>query len=526
MLHKLAVVAALVVVLLIPVSARAAEPLDLGAGHKPGVAVDQGYGTAYIAWIGTESPSLLHFCRLPRGASACDVSSTIPAPANSLSRPYVASYKPANEVGHLAVISSRYGLAEPDPNQVWQFVSATGQDFDAGHAIGYPAFDEAVQGPALSTSTEWLFVATNAFGVEGMVFQAMPLEGGSAGAAHAVLSSDHPYHGSVGLHGDWNPIAVFSNGSSMSQFRRYDGSGDYNDVANWLPAVDIGYADYPRLASSYARVWSPAAHPNGIPLFLLAGTETGGLEAREWNGATFGPGATISDNADDAQSYLVQDIGIYGGRLDAFYPKGTADGLQLFHATSPEGVSWQSEALYTAPVGQCICQVRAAMRGFDDIGVAVWEQGQGDGARIKVLGVGSTAPPPAAPPPAAATPPAEASFDGSKSSITVNRKRRFEFTFHATPGLTGSASFKSARTIRVSQNRKKKVTLAKKSFTVPATGKVTLKIKLARKTFGIVKLNRKIRARVTVTLENAAGLTSKASTKIKLKAPKRQRRRG
>ena len=344
MLDKLAVVAALVVVLLVPVSARAAEPLDLGAGHKPGVAVDQGDGTAYIAWIGTESPSLLHFCRLPRGASACDVSSTIPAPGNSLSRPYVASYKPANEVGHVAVVSSRYGLAEPDPNQVWQFVSATGQGFDAGHAIGYPAFDEAVEGPSLSTSTEWLFVATNAFGVEGMVFQAMPLEGGSAGAAHAVLSSDHPYHGSVGLHGDWNPIAVFSNGSSMAQFRRYDGSGDYNDVANWLPAVDIGYADYPRLASSYARAWSPAAHPNGIPLFLLAGTETGGLVAREWNGATFGPGATISESADDAQSYLVQDIGIYGGRLDAFYPKGSADGLQLFHATSPDGSSWQSEA--------------------------------------------------------------------------------------------------------------------------------------------------------------------------------------
>jgi hypothetical protein len=103
------------------------------------------------------------------------------------------------------------------------------------------------------------------------------------------------------------------------------------------------------------------------------------------------------------------------------------------------------------------------MRGFDDIGVAVWEQGTGDGARIRVLGIGTTAPRPAAPPPA--------SFDGSKSSIRVNRKRRFEFTFHATPGLTGSASFKSVRKIRVSQNRKKKVTLAKKSFTVPATGR-------------------------------------------------------
>ena len=142
---------------------------------------------------------MLHFCRLPRGAPACDVSSTIPAPGSSLSRPFVASYKPQNEAGHVAVISSHYGLAAPDPNQVWEFVSATGQDFDAGHAVGYPPFDEAVQGPALSTSTEWLFVSTNAFGVEGMVFQAMPLEGGSAGAAHAVLSSDHPYHGSVDL---------------------------------------------------------------------------------------------------------------------------------------------------------------------------------------------------------------------------------------------------------------------------------------------------------------------------------------
>ena len=514
-------------VLLIPVSARADEPLDLGAGQKPGVAVDQGDGTAYIAWIGTESPSLLHFCRLPRGASACDVSSTIPAPGNSLSRPYVGSYKPPGEAGHVAVVSSRYGLAEPDPNQAWEFVSATGQDFDAGHAIGYPAFDEAVQVATGPTLTETLFVATHAFGVEGMVFQAMPLEGGSAGAAHAVLSSDHPYHGSVGLYGSFDPIAVFSNGSSLSQFRRWDGSGDYNDAANWLPAVDIGYADYPRLASSYAGVYSPSQYPTGIPLFLLAGTETGGLEVRHWNGATFGPGATISDSADDAHAYLTQDLGVYGGRLDAFYPKGTADGLQLFHATSPDGVSWQSEAVYTAPVGLCICQVRAAMRGFDDIGVAVWQEGTGDGARIRVLGIGTPATPPAAPPlvppvsPPPATPPAEASFDGAKSSIRVNRKRRFEFTFHATPGLAGSASFKSVRKIRVSQNRKKKVTLAKKSFTVPATGKVTLKIKLARKAFRIVKLNREIRVRVTVTVENAAGLTSKSSKKITLKAPRR-----
>jgi sugar lactone lactonase YvrE len=39
--------------------------------------------------------------------------------------------------------------------------------------------------------------------------------------------------------------------------------------------------------------------------------------------------------------------------------------------------------------------------------------------------------------------------------------------------------------------------------------------------FRILKLNRKIRTRVTVTLRNAAGLTSKASKTIVLKAPRR-----
>lgn len=56
-----------------------------------------------------------------------------------------------------------------------------------------------------------------------------------------------------------------------------------------------------------------------------------------------------------------------------------------------------------------------------------------------------------------------------------------------------------------------------------ASGKVTLKVKLSKKKFRILKRNRKIRTRVTVILRNAALLTSKASKKFKLKAPKRKR---
>jgi virginiamycin B lyase len=147
-------------------------------------------------------------------------------------------------------------------------------------------------------------------------------------------------------------------------------------------------------------------------------------------------------------------------------------------------------------------------------GIAVGSGGGGGG------GTGGAALPPSAP--------AKASFARSPSTVRVNRKRRFRFRFDATARLTGRAVFKSVRRIRVSRKRgvrRRRVTLARKSFTVPASGKVVLRIRLSKKNFRILKLNRRIRTRVTVTLKNAAGLTSKASKRVTLKRPRKRRRR-
>ena len=111
-----------------------------------------------------------------------------------------------------------------------------------------------------------------------------------------------------------------------------------------------------------------------------------------------------------------------------------------------------------------------------------------------------------------ATAPAKASFADSKSSIRVDRRGRFRFTFHAGAGLTGKAAFRRTT---------ERLLLAQKSFTAPASGQVTLKMKLSAKSLRILKRNGRIRTRVTVTLKNAAGLTSTASKTITLKAPKR-----
>ena len=58
------------------------RPSRIGAGNTPSVAVDSA-GTAYIVGR-TETGSPPHFCRLPRGAAACDVTLTLTPPGTTL----------------------------------------------------------------------------------------------------------------------------------------------------------------------------------------------------------------------------------------------------------------------------------------------------------------------------------------------------------------------------------------------------------------------------------------------------------
>jgi hypothetical protein len=114
------------------------------------------------------------------------------------------------------------------------------------------------------------------------------------------------------------------------------------------------------------------------------------------------------------------------------------------------------------------------------------------------------------------TAPAKASFAASKRSIKVSKNGRFSFKFRAGAGLTGRVAFTSAKKVRIGAKRKK-ITLVRKSFTVPASGKVNLKLKLSRKNLGILRKNRKIKTNVAVTLTNISGLSSAARAAITLK---------
>ena len=166
-------------------------------------------------------------------------------------------------------------------------------------------------------------------------------------------------------------VAVFADASSNAQVRT--SAGALNDAAAWTPPVDIGYADYPRLAGG----------PSG--LFLLSGTPENALTVRKFDGTTFGAGVKIADAAEDAQAHLTQDA---AGRLHAVFAHGTAAGLELDYATSDNGSTWRSGPLLTqTDAAQGIGALRAATAP-DHIGVAAWESASGGTSQVRVLGIG------------------------------------------------------------------------------------------------------------------------------------------
>jgi Ca2+-binding RTX toxin-like protein len=96
----------------------------------------------------------------------------------------------------------------------------------------------------------------------------------------------------------------------------------------------------------------------------------------------------------------------------------------------------------------------------------------------------------------------KANFAGSKKIVKVSRRGRFSYGFRAGPGLKGKAVFKN---------------VAKKSFTTPGSGRVTLKMALTRKKLALLRRNGKIKTKLTVTLRDGAGGSSVASKSLTLK---------
>jgi hypothetical protein len=394
--------------------APAASAFVVGAGSAPGLAVDAA-GTAYIAWVGPEAiNSTLGFCRLPRGAVACDAGAaqTIATPANStsLTRPFVSV-----SGARVTVTQYRYATSGVFTNGNYLYTSADGgASFGAGLLTGTSPipFNDAVAGPGDTVSG----IANNS-----SFFQNLPLDGTvGVPSAHAELSATHPYNGAVALVDAATPLVVYTDGSGNAQTRRYTGAGSLNDVANWTAPLDIGVASYPRLAGG------------PIGLFMLSASfAQNGLFVRHWNGSAFDAPVALGAG-DENRNHLFEDA---AGRLQAVYQRDNADPLRLMHAVSDDGVTWRSGTVVTQDIATSggISDPRVATAP-DHIGVTVWHAGLGAGD-VRVAAVGPDAPIDAV------APPVPSPIAAKPTPTPLKPTPKF--------GTTTSSATRSARSVRV-----------------------------------------------------------------------------
>lgn len=317
-----AATAVLALALLPPTASPAQTPIQLGQGDQPNVTLDAS-GAAHIVFrgAGADSPRLT-YCRIPRGGTGCAQRTEIATSGDSLSLPIAI---PNGNV--IQVVNYRYGLSGPNfpnyDNTVLFTSTDNGASFDGGVVVGRVGMADAAIGPGNGLS------ATTDTGPCGTCFQRVPLDGGNAGNTPAVLSTTHPYVSTIGFVDPNTPLVVYADGNGNQQFRRYTGSGDINDAANWTPPVDIGSGDYPILASG------------PIGLFMLTQGQFSGRTAvaRRFDGSTFGAPVQVSDGVrfDD----MVQDgAGRMHAVAPAYDPGPTGNAMR--YVSSDDGVTWHT----------------------------------------------------------------------------------------------------------------------------------------------------------------------------------------
>jgi hypothetical protein len=296
-------------------------------------------GWAHIAWTvdGGEM-----YCRLPRGATGCDVKRFLPltntnGPVTILRRPdgVLLMVQDTRDIGLGGPYGTTWLRESPDDGVTWQGPSAI-----ATGAYGHSATALSVDGQSVFT------LAPTAGGV---VFQRAGLTGEQTRVLHL---------------GDMGPgparLLVLPDGRMIvatAQWSRVFNGGDPYDITRWSPPADFGG---PELATGprgtfmlSARTLARQTKDNNSPFILLPYDRGWGKSRRFGSDAQVGPGGAAL--AEDAS-----------GRLHVL---AASPGCLLYTRTSPKGVFGRTTTLVRLGGTPASPGLGAAPDGR---GVAVW----------------------------------------------------------------------------------------------------------------------------------------------------------
>ncbi len=388
------VIAGLAVLLGSTSPAHAATPILLGAGNRPAVAVN-GAGTAFIAYLDndddptTSAPdAVVHYCRLPRGATVCDHRLDFALEGTTLTRPHVFV-----EGQTVRILAFRYGLS--GANFAADYVLSStdgGRTFGAPVAAGTVNPYDAVAGPG----PNGISLVGDKGGRNGLYQRVdatspfpVDINGRSTLGSAELSPGRDAYSPAVELVNPTTPLVTFNFLDGTAAFRVFGGTGEVNDAANWSPAQVIARdGEYGQLAQG----------PSGL-FSQLDAENPKRLDVRRYNGSTFGAPTSIPIAEGGPTSYLAQDPG--GMLFSLWVENSVIGGPRMRYASSPDGVSWRTAQLLAFnTIDRQMGEVRAGAAP-DHLGYAVVDSGQGNARQVYAVPL---APAPAPTPPRGTSP--------------------------------------------------------------------------------------------------------------------------
>jgi hypothetical protein len=389
--------------------AQANDRFTLDAhAETPGNVVEDGAGSAYIAWTHEPSvptlPNVPMFCKVPAGGTCtAPMALTIPSAVDDTES--VSGVFPVLGAGSTVyVVAPRYVKNDV---VIWTSTNG-GETFGAGTAYAGGYSGKTNPSSVLLRGSELLIGADNA----GLGFSETPAAGGAGhGFSFASPGVGGVAGSSLALDSSGNPVEAYWNLSNPYEvlFYRYKGSGNVYEEANWVgpTAVAAGYES--KLAGGAAGLFLVSQDIPG------GGTEPTTLDVRKYTGTNFGPPVAL---ADDASVDLFAGGAIAeapSGLLAIAWPSAGTGTMRLF--TSSDGGASFAESE--------IAHLGSAYSDMNNAQLAIGSNGQGwltyiDAAGLQVadltpipLPAPVTPTPPASP--AKATPKV---FSGRTQTIT------------------------------------------------------------------------------------------------------------
>jgi hypothetical protein len=343
----------------------AVQPFQVGTGDHPDIAVDPA-GTAHVVWNeyngAANTPDPIHYCRIPRGTTACSVEKVLNAPLDSTGRNTYVFVPSAGRV----IIESYRCCGDGEGNYLFESTDG-GDTFGAARRIGkLDHQQDAAFGPGDAVSGARADASVEAY-------QRMPLSGPPpATQANFDSGISIPTHAAVGIFTDSTPVQVFSDGDHES-FVRHN-SGDFNNGSNWTSATPLSpVGGEPRMAGG----------PTGVVLLDLQGSSAARtLVARKFDGTSFGAGVNVSETGDP----IVADLSAepQSGAFHAVWVANGESPNELRWASSADGLTWTSPQTVVANDAVNDISHLQGAAAPDGEGFAVWDEG-GTTSKISVV---------------------------------------------------------------------------------------------------------------------------------------------